>query len=291
MGELWIPEAEDLVAVGTSGVMEGGNPKVTWHVTVCPSGRTASGAWYFDVMNRVLRDKRAEPHVLWDPVTDRLGQYFALNRSARALANDGTKRTNGSGEVNIQIEVVAMADDFTRYWKPGPNYRALLRAIRSWGVPDIWPGGMPFGQPSRSWINYNKAGHFGHVHVPGNDHVDPQVRDGDLLLLKDDDMPVTADDAKLILTGWAGLKNPFATNPDTAPRVAASFVLEETAELAKTTGVAVAGARADIARVAASVAEVKAQIAALPKPGVPEPITDEQLERVLRKVLGSVDNP
>jgi hypothetical protein len=290
MAELWIPEAEDLAALGTSGIMEGGQPKVTWHVTVCPSGVKADGKHWFDLMHRVLRSKEAEPHILWDPVTDRLGQYFALNRSARALANDGTRRTNGSGLVNIQIEVVAYADDFTRYWKPGPNYRALLRAIRSWGVPDFWPGGMPCDQPSRSWTNYIKAGHFGHVHVPGNDHVDPQVRDGNLLLLKDDDMPLTIEDAKTVLTGSAVLKNPFVANPDTAPRVAASYVLEETAELAKATSIAVTNARADIAKVAAAVAEVKAQIAALPKPGDVQPITDEQLERVLRKVIGSVDN-
>lgn len=181
MGELWIPEAEDLTAAGTSGVMEGGEPKATWHVTVSPSALSPGGTPYFDVMHRVLTSKRAEPHCLYDPMTDRLGQYFALNRSARALANDGTRRTNGSGLVNIQVEVVAMADDFTRYWKPGPNFRALMRAIRSWGVPDAWPGGHPIGQPTRAWSTYVQGGHFGHVHVPGNDHVDPQVRNGDLL--------------------------------------------------------------------------------------------------------------
>ena len=43
------------------------------------------------------------------------------------------------------------------------------------------------------------------------------------------DVPLTEDDARLILTGSAVLKNPFAANPDTAPRVAASYVLEQTA--------------------------------------------------------------
>ena len=51
------------------------------------------------------------------------------------------------------------------------------------------------------------------------------------------DVPLTEDDARLVLTGAAVLKNPFAANPDTAPRVAASYVLEQTAakvaELAK----------------------------------------------------------
>ena len=175
-GVLWTKEAEDLTAAGSSGVMEGGAPKVTWHVTVSPSGGS-----YFDAMHRVLTSKKAEPHYLYDPLTDRLGQYFPLNRSARALANDGARRTNGSGVCNIQIEVVAQADDFTRYWKPGPNFRALMRDIRSWGVPDVWPAGNPCGTHVRSWSTYSKAGHFGHLDVPGNDHVDPQVKNGSLL--------------------------------------------------------------------------------------------------------------
>jgi hypothetical protein len=214
---LWTPEALDLAALGSSGSMEGGEPKVTWHVTVSPSGaRDASPHYWFDAMHRVLRSKEAEPHYLWDPVTDRLGQYFPLNRSARALANDGARRTNGAGVCNIQVEVVAYADDFTRYWNPGPNYAAMLRDMRSWGVPDVWPGGNPFGQPARSWSTYSKGGHFGHVHVPGNDHVDPQVRDGQLLL-GDALMALTNDDvskvwgADVVPTMWTTTDD--ATNP------------------------------------------------------------------------------
>jgi hypothetical protein len=176
-GRLWTPEAEDLTPAGASGAMEGGQPKVTLHVTVSPSGKSPAGTSYFDAMHRVLRSAQAEPHYLYDPLTDRLGQYFPLNRSARALRNDGTKRTNGSGICNIQIEVVAMPDGFTRYWKPGPNYRAMLRDIRSWGVPDVWPAGRlsktGSDAVSRSWTNYVKAGWFGHCNVPGNDHWDP----------------------------------------------------------------------------------------------------------------------
>jgi hypothetical protein len=181
MGEVWIPEAQDLTAAGTSGTMDGGTPRVTWHVTVSPSGGS-----YFDAMHGVLTRNKSEPHILYDPLTDRLGQYFPLNRSARALANDGTRRTNGHGSVNIQIEVVAQPDGFTRYWKPGPNYRALMRAIRSWGVPDVWPAGRVSksyaDKVTRTWTAYSKAGHFGHCHVPGNDHWDPGPIDQAALL-------------------------------------------------------------------------------------------------------------
>lgn len=176
MAEIWIEEAEDLTPAGTAGTMTRNHEgvKVTWHVTVSPSG----GAM-FTAMHGVLTRNRSEPHVLYDPLTDRLGQYFPLNRSARALGNDGARPTNRDGTINIQIEVVAQPDGFTRYWKPGPNYRALMRAIRSWGIPDVWPAGplAPSGradqQVSRSWSHYVKSGHFGHCNVPGNDHWDP----------------------------------------------------------------------------------------------------------------------
>ena len=99
--------------------MEGGNPKVTAHVTVCPSGFKPDGTAHFDAMHAVLIEKRAEPHFLYDPVTDRLGQYFPLDRSARALSNELNpdltvkRRTNGSGLVNIQIEFVAWPGPIT----------------------------------------------------------------------------------------------------------------------------------------------------------------------------------
>lgn len=217
-GTLWIPEAEDLAAVGTSGEMEGGNPKVTVHVTVSPSGKSPGGTQYFDAMHRVLRDKKAEPHILYDPLTDRLGQYFALNRSARALANDGARRTNGAGVCNIQIEFVAQPDGFTRYWKPGPNYAAMLRAIRSWDIPDLWPAGRlskSSGDPvSRSWTNYNKAGWFGHCNVPGNDHWDPGPIDQQALFLKsqeEDDMQLTDKVTVSLPTGTGSETITYAT--------------------------------------------------------------------------------
>lgn len=169
-GERWIAEAEDLKAAGTSGEMDGGKPRVTLHVTVSKPGS-------FDAMHGVLVRAKAEPHILYDPATDRLGQYFPLDRSARALRNDGTRRTNGHGIVNIQIEVCAMPDGFTSQWKPGPNWLALLRAVRSWGIPDLWPAGRLARHGSdnvdRSWESYSKAGWFGHCNVPGNDHWDP----------------------------------------------------------------------------------------------------------------------
>jgi len=184
MGERWIKEAEDLRARGSSGTMSRNhnNPKVTWHVTVSPPGS-------FDSVHRVLTSKRSEPHFIYDPKTDRLGQYFACDRGARALANDGATPTNRDGTINIQIEVCAWPGDihsgqkgFTEipeFDPNAPNWRALMRCIRSWGIPDHWPSGNVMrgswasDSVSRSWSTYRKSGHFGHCHVPGNSHWDP----------------------------------------------------------------------------------------------------------------------
>lgn len=171
-GDVWIAEAENLAAAGTSGTMLGGPPRAVWHTTEAPSGGD-----YFDAMHRVLTSKKAEPHILWDPLTDRMGQYFPLNRSARALRNHPEQSTNKTGAVCIQIEVVGYASKpFTSYWKPGPNFAALMRAIRSWGIPDAWPAGVMSTRGedvSRSLATWrNEAGHYGHCHVPGNSHWD-----------------------------------------------------------------------------------------------------------------------
>ena len=271
MGERWIAEAEDLKAAGTSGTMEGGTPRVTWHVTVSPSGGN-----YFDAMHRVLTSNRSEPHILYDPLTDRLGQYFPLDRSARALANDGTRRTNGHGTVNIQIEVVAQPDGFTRYWKPGPNYRALLRAIRSWGVPDVWPAGRLSksyaDRVTRTWAAYSKAGHFGHCHVPGNDHWDPGPIDPQALFLTAAAKPPQT----AALKEWFDMPIPDAE----LDRIALRVWQYRNPNVTKRDAYAHLISASDPKALASAVA------ALLPKGAV----TDAQLEAALRTVLGSVDN-
>jgi hypothetical protein len=136
-------------------------------------------------MQAVLRGKGAEPQVLYDPVTDRLGQFMGLDVSGRALQNDGNTRTNRVGRVCIQIEVIAYAAaPFTDYWRPGPNFKALMAAIRSWGIPDVWPAGPPprfIANPPHNvpedprsrntWLT--KGGHYSHSQIPGNIHGDP----------------------------------------------------------------------------------------------------------------------
>jgi hypothetical protein len=177
MGEIWIKEAERLGDGSIGGAMDTpSNPgRVVWHTTESGQGDAS-----FNAVGKYLISIGAEPHILYDPSTDRLAQYGPLNESARALKNDGTTRTNRTGKVCIQIEVLGRAGSpFTRTWKPGPNFKALMRAIRSWGVPDVFPMGALATQYGDSnakrtrstWLT--KGGHYGHCNIPGNDHWDP----------------------------------------------------------------------------------------------------------------------
>lgn len=158
----------------------GNPPRVTWHTTESPAGQS-----YFYSVAAYLTRVAAEPQVIYDPVSDLLGQFGPLNKSGRALRNDGARRTNREGKVNIQVEVLARA---ASPWTKGfdlakkPNYRKLLTAARAHGVPDVWPAGKPAATAtaatSRDRTTWQtKGGHFGHCHVPGNDHWDPGAID------------------------------------------------------------------------------------------------------------------
>ncbi len=174
MSEIWIKEAERLGDGSIGGAMDSPSApgRVVWHTTESGHGDTS-----FKNVGAYLISIGAEPHILYDPTTDRIAQYGPLNQSARALRNDGITRTNRTGKVCIQIEVLARAGKpFTGYWKPGPNFKALMRAIRSWGIPDAFPLPLAasYGGGSRNRNTWaTKGGHYGHCNVPGNDHWDP----------------------------------------------------------------------------------------------------------------------
>lgn len=175
MTTLWIPGAERLGDGSIGGAMDKPNApaRVVWHTTESGDGDAA-----FESVGKYLISIGAEPHILYDPSTDRIGQFGPLNESARALKNDGSTRTNRVGKACIQIEVLGRASKpFTGYWKPGKNFKALMAAIRSYGTPDVFPMGTPAKTANACkrdrdvWLS--KGGHYGHSSIPGNDHWDP----------------------------------------------------------------------------------------------------------------------
>lgn len=181
-GTIWITGAERLPVSAAGGTITStAPPRAVWHTVEAPAGTREM----WTRIQKVLTDKSAEPQVLYDPLTDWLGQFIPLNLSGRALKNDGTTKTNRTGRVCIQIEVMGYAaKPFTTGWKPGPNFRALMAALRSWGIPEVWPSGpppkfiadpphnVPEDERSRTiWLS--KAGHYSHSQIPGNTHGDP----------------------------------------------------------------------------------------------------------------------
>lgn len=151
-------------------------PRTVWHTTESPAGGN-----YFNSIAAFLIRVGAEPQVIYCPVTDRLGQFGPLTQSGRALRNDGSYRTNRTGKVCIQVEVLGYAKSpWTKGFDPAdkPNYRRLIAAMRAHGIPDVWPVGNPPAtaaaatkRPKTVWEN--QGGHYGHSQTPKQDHWDP----------------------------------------------------------------------------------------------------------------------
>lgn len=181
-------------AIGGAMDTPGNPPRATWHTTESPAG-----ASYFTSIAAYLIRVGAEPQVIYDPVSDKLGQFGPLTKSGRALRNDGSRRTNREGKVNIQVEVLGRASQpWTKGFDPDkkPNYRKLIAAMRAHGIPDTWPAGKPLGtaaavaKAGRSRSTWQgKGGHFSHGQVPGNDHWDPGAIDTSIVPGKSSSSP------------------------------------------------------------------------------------------------------
>jgi hypothetical protein len=293
VGEVWIKEAEDLTPVGSHNAMSGiGGPRATLHCTVSRPGS-------YDAMVKVLRDKRAESHLVYDPLTDRLGQFFPLDRAARALARGTLDYShNRVGSINIQVEVCAMPVDWTAGddWRPGPNFRAMIRAIRSWGIRDEFIYRPARTSTDRANVVRPKAlltstegggKWWGHCHYgDGETHWDPGPINLDRFFgaapnQEDELADITQQNVIDIFT-----KHAVMLNPTTGQRVAPSAVIESAARDA-------AEAEAAVKALTTKVAELTDKVNTLAnKPA--EPVTVQldpvQLEAALRKVIGSVDN-
>jgi hypothetical protein len=204
MSSLWLPEGvhHDLkierAELESAGAFAGGGWKLCEHITVSPWERV-------DAMFDTLRAKRAAPHFV---IGGRAGERFPvviqmlpLNVAGRALEHNLPEPTNGAN--CIQIEICAgpgpaagsesmrgkpgwKDSDLIDFW-PTWRYKALANLLRmiDFRVP------IPRRQ-ARSFQNTRKfsgpgfvsaKGHLGHMHVPGNSHIDPTTAfRGDKLL-------------------------------------------------------------------------------------------------------------
>lgn len=175
--------------------MSGGPPRAVWHITWDELGKGGKMP-SFDAIANYLKNVDYCPHIMWDPWTGKIVQFYPADQSARALANrTGGVETNRAGSVCLQIEVFfspGAVVDGKRYdtvaETPCKGLDAIVAWMRSWGVPDRWPSGVPQwsgnSRSSSTWLT--KAGHYGHCHVPENDHTDPGPMPRNLFTQEDD---------------------------------------------------------------------------------------------------------
>ena len=180
MANMIMPGAEvHLVGNTADAAMSGGPARATHHTTSNTRDWTFKNelGWFTG------GGKDVAPHLLADPFTGQVAQFFPADKRSLSLQNDGSVRTNRTGKYNIQIEWVFTEGEVVNGktyhslaetpMKPWPEIHAWLKSL---DIVDGWPGGAPtaFARDTVSldtWLN--KGGHYGHNQVPGNSHVDP----------------------------------------------------------------------------------------------------------------------
>lgn len=178
MPDLWMPGAVRH-AVGNTGAMNGGPARAVWHIT------SNSKDWTFKNELGWFTGGGADvaPHLLYDPFTGEIAQFFPADSRSLSLQNAGDVRTNRTGSRCIQVEIVFTEGETVngkRYATvrdtPCKNLDKITAWLRSLGIPDVWPGGSPTGfvRDTVSLDTWTKlGGHYGHNQIPGNSHVDP----------------------------------------------------------------------------------------------------------------------
>jgi hypothetical protein len=159
--------------------MNGGPARADWHIT------SNAKDWTFKNELGYFTGGGADvaPHLLWEPFTGEVAQFFPADSRSLSLQNAGTLKTNRTGKYCIQIETVFTEGETVngkRYATvrdtPCKGLDQIMVWLRSLGVVDAWPGGAPTGfardtVSADTWLKL--GGHYGHNQVPGNSHVDP----------------------------------------------------------------------------------------------------------------------
>jgi hypothetical protein len=200
-GTLWVPGAERVPGPHSrGGTMAGGPPRMVHHITWDALDRYGRQP-KFDNVRNYLVNAGYEPTLMICPFTGRIVQFLPANRAAYALANkSGGVETNRMGKVNIQVEwfftpgcVVDGRKHTDLTETPMRGLDAVMALADSWGIPAVWPAGVPNWRSQRSANTWRtRTGHFGHSQVVENSHTDP----GPIRLAtqeEEDDMPVSEE--------------------------------------------------------------------------------------------------
>ena len=190
MPNMWMPGAVkyDLGVNAYGKCDSSAAPKAIAHITWDRNGTKthpvdlipfANLAGYFSGIG-----KEVASHLLWDPFTGKIGQFFPADSRSKSLVDlQGGIRTNRAGKYVIQVEALffpwcrvngkayeKLTDTPCRGWEEIQDWTESL------GIKSQWPGGRPNGY-SRDTVSSNSFsssnGWFGHNQVPENQHTDP----------------------------------------------------------------------------------------------------------------------
>lgn len=176
MPELWMPGAvrdpqPQGVTLDTSLP-----PRGVWHITADRLDPNTGAQPPFGNVWNYLKNVGYCPNLMWDPFTGYMVQAYPANLGGRALT-----RWNEDGRVNLQVEIYfspGVIRDGRKYMTvaetPCKGFGAIVDWMESWGVPRTWPMGSPQWNSTQNVTTWNtKAGHYGHIQVPGETHSDP----------------------------------------------------------------------------------------------------------------------
>jgi hypothetical protein len=176
MPDIYIPGVRQDWAGRYGWSLDGGPRKFVLHSTETDSapGCVHQLAAYLDGW--------ANPHLVWDPWTGDMAMTGRADWGEGALVAG-----NRDGEVVLQVEAVGRAGVEGRrpfFDSPMLGWAEILAWADSWGVPRLFPAGLPLPYPqsygdngNRSSVAWGMSGYFGHSQVPGNDHGDPGLVD------------------------------------------------------------------------------------------------------------------
>lgn len=175
MSDLWMPGATREPQAGGVTLNTSLPPRATWHITW--DALTNGVQPPFENVSNYLKRVGYCPHIMWDPFTGKIVQYYPANVGGRAL-----NAWNEDGAVNIQVEIY-FTPGVTHEGKvyntvaetPGVGFAELLTWMDGFGIPRTWPMGAPAWQGNSRDANVwnENAGHYGHCNVPNNTHSDP----------------------------------------------------------------------------------------------------------------------
>jgi hypothetical protein len=175
MGD-FCPGAVQVPQPGGGGLDTSLPPRAVWHIT-WDALNAAGGQPQFSAVAGYLQREGYCPHLMWNPFTGYIEQYYPASESARALMYN-----NGDGTACVQIEVFftpGCVVDGVKYDTvadtPLKGFDTILEWLDSLGIPRVWPLGAPQWQGnSRDASVWNaNAGHYGHCNSPGDTHTDP----------------------------------------------------------------------------------------------------------------------